>query len=254
MSGAPVTCAIHQPNLFPRLSTLAKLFAADVWVVLDDVQFTRRDYQHRARLRPLDPHRDDQWMIAPVHLPHGRSTIIRDVTIADPLATRTRISRMTEQHYARSAHWPALQTGPLRDVVCAIDCGEPLASIAETSTAAILAILEWPGAVYHSSSFRVRSDRNLRLVDLVQAVGADTYLCGTGGARYLHHGAFDNAGLTVTHVAVPPEHGGGQIWTDAHRISALYALMEAGPHDVSAVLRTYTAAVRSPQEAAHLVP
>jgi hypothetical protein len=49
-------CAIHQPNLFPRLTTLAKLFAADYWIVLDDVQFTRRDYQHRARLAALgDP-------------------------------------------------------------------------------------------------------------------------------------------------------------------------------------------------------
>lgn len=33
-------CAIHQPNLFPRLTTPAKLFAADYWIVLDDVQFT----------------------------------------------------------------------------------------------------------------------------------------------------------------------------------------------------------------------
>ena len=41
-------CAIHQPNLFPPLVTLAKLFAADYWIVLDDVQFARRHYQHRA--------------------------------------------------------------------------------------------------------------------------------------------------------------------------------------------------------------
>ncbi len=47
-------CAIHQPNFLPRLTTLAKLFAADYWIVLDDVQFTRRDYQHRARLAALD--------------------------------------------------------------------------------------------------------------------------------------------------------------------------------------------------------
>ncbi|GAA2769691.1 hypothetical protein GCM10020219_041490 [Nonomuraea dietziae] len=33
--------AIHQPNLFPRLTTLAKLWAADCWVVLDNVQFAR---------------------------------------------------------------------------------------------------------------------------------------------------------------------------------------------------------------------
>jgi hypothetical protein len=40
-------CAIHQPNLFPRLATLAKLFSPDCWIVLDDVQFARRHYQHR---------------------------------------------------------------------------------------------------------------------------------------------------------------------------------------------------------------
>ena len=39
-------CAIHQHNLFPRLSILAKLHAADAWVVLDDVQFTRGAYRH----------------------------------------------------------------------------------------------------------------------------------------------------------------------------------------------------------------
>lgn len=44
-------CAIHQPNLFPRLVTLAKLFAADYWIVLDDVQFAHRDY-HTARASP----------------------------------------------------------------------------------------------------------------------------------------------------------------------------------------------------------
>jgi len=33
-------CAIHQPNFLPRLTTLAKLFAADYWIILDDVQLT----------------------------------------------------------------------------------------------------------------------------------------------------------------------------------------------------------------------
>ncbi|MCX5265887.1 WbqC family protein [Streptomyces sp. NBC_00199] len=51
-------CAIHQPNPFPRLSTLAKLYAADRWIVLDDVQFARRDYQHRAVSPPWTIHPD----------------------------------------------------------------------------------------------------------------------------------------------------------------------------------------------------
>lgn len=45
-------CAIHQPNLFPRLITLAKLFPTDYWIALDDdVQFTRCGYQHSSSRR-----------------------------------------------------------------------------------------------------------------------------------------------------------------------------------------------------------
>ncbi|MGW7053480.1 WbqC family protein [Streptomyces sp. NPDC054887] len=59
---------MHQPNLVPRLTTLAKLFAADTWIVLDDVRFTRCDYQHHTRLAVLsDP--DRTWWLSNPHPP-----------------------------------------------------------------------------------------------------------------------------------------------------------------------------------------
>ncbi|MFF4157003.1 WbqC family protein [Streptomyces sp. NPDC001678] len=72
-------CAIHQPNFFPRLTTLAKLFAADCWIVLDDVQFARRDYQHRARLAALDNPADHRWRPFPPTCPtaSGHSSEMR---------------------------------------------------------------------------------------------------------------------------------------------------------------------------------
>jgi hypothetical protein len=69
-------CAIHQPNFFPLLSALAKLFTADVWVVLDDVQFARRDYQHRCRLAAPGDVNAQQWLTVPVHLPGGQGALI----------------------------------------------------------------------------------------------------------------------------------------------------------------------------------
>ncbi|WP_345943560.1 WbqC family protein [Streptomyces sp. SID8352] len=68
----------------PRLTTLAKLFAADHWIVLDDVQCARRDYQHRARIAALDGRGPDRWLTLPTHRPSGRATLIRDALIADP--------------------------------------------------------------------------------------------------------------------------------------------------------------------------
>jgi hypothetical protein len=32
-----LTCAIHQPNFFPRLSTIAKLYTADAFLFADPV-------------------------------------------------------------------------------------------------------------------------------------------------------------------------------------------------------------------------
>ncbi|MEV0907289.1 WbqC family protein [Streptomyces hokutonensis] len=68
---------IHQPNLFPRLSTLAKLFAADRWIVLDDVQFARRDYQNRTRLAALDDPSRQQWLTLPACPTDARHSSIR---------------------------------------------------------------------------------------------------------------------------------------------------------------------------------
>src|SRR5262249_56042730 len=42
--------AIHQPEYFPMLGYLDKARRADVFVLLDDVQFDRSSLQHRARV------------------------------------------------------------------------------------------------------------------------------------------------------------------------------------------------------------
>jgi hypothetical protein len=147
-------CAIQQPNFFPRLSTLAKLFTADIWVILDDVQFTRRDYQHRC-------------------LVAGPDTVER---------------------------W--------------------LTDVSETSTKALLRALDWPGLIYRSSDLPARTGRSERLADLTLAVGASTYLCGTGGARYLDQQPFTTNGITVDHFRAPQPR---------QNITALSAFATAGP-------------------------
>lgn len=104
---AGMLCAIHQPNFLPRLSTLAKLYAADIWVILDDVQFTRRDYQHRCCLPPVsNAQLPGRWLTIPVHLPGGRATLIRDVQLAEPGPTAKRVSGILRHYYRRSPHQP----------------------------------------------------------------------------------------------------------------------------------------------------
>jgi hypothetical protein len=119
-------CAIHQPNLFPRLSTLAKLFTADVWIILDDVQFARRDYQHRCRLAAAHDSTARQWLTLPAHLPEGRATLIKNVRLVDPAKARHRTERLLQQYYRSTSHWRVVQD-VMAPTLAAFDTSEKLA-------------------------------------------------------------------------------------------------------------------------------
>jgi hypothetical protein len=225
VAGSEVVCAIHQPNFFPRLSTLAKLAAADVWVVLDDVQFARRDYQHRARLAALDSPEVQQWLTVPVHLPEGRATCIRDVVLVDPAKAQRRAERMLSHYYGRSVHWPTIQDH-LDPVISQFNHTDHLATIAEASTRALLNAIGWNGTTIRASSHSVRSERSQRLADLTQVARATTYLYGTGGANYLDFAPFHAADLRLRQFTRPAEIEAAD-WLLARRITALHPLANA---------------------------
>lgn len=225
-------CAIHQPNLFPRLTTLAKLVAADIWIVLDDVQFTRRDYQHRTRLAALeDPHRL-RWMSISTHLPQGRQTIIRDALIVDPGLARRRTMAMLRQYYGASPYWPEIAQA-LESIEGTFDNGRT-ASVAEASTRVLLDLLGWKGQILRSTNLSARPGRSQRLADLTASVGADSYLCGTGGMKYLDAAPFAARDIPIIPF-LPPTAG---IWASGRQVSVLWALATLGAAALAEQLRT----------------
>jgi hypothetical protein len=228
--------AIHQPNLFPRMATLAKLCAADIWIVLDDVQFTRRDYQHRARLGCLADPSTQQWLSLSVTLPFGRRTSIDRAQVVDVARCQRRIQRMTRQHYGRAPYWRSI-TDEIQAVADLLGSTDRLVEVTLASCRALLTTVGWTGEIVLSSEFTVRTERSARLADLTRAVGATHYLCGTGGQRYLEASAFDELGLRVHYFAVPEAVQNG-IWQHARKISALAAITEAGPRSVGEQLRS----------------
>ncbi|MDX2837131.1 MULTISPECIES: WbqC family protein [Streptomyces] len=222
-------CAIHQPNLFPRLSTLAKLYAADRWIVLDDVQFARRDYQHRARLADLDEPARQQWLTLPTHLSQGRSTLISQARLVDPQRSRRTVQLLVRQYYGRSPHWRAV-SDVLDAVVDALDTSDRVADVAEVSTNALLTVLGWSGDVLDSTEIPTRPGRSERLADLAAATGSTHYLCGTGGLRYLDADPFDAHGIPVLPFHTPVD---DPLWQWARRTSSLWALSAMGPGELA---------------------
>lgn len=243
MSAPAELCAIHQPNLLPRLSTLAKLFTADAWVVLDDVQFTRRDYQHRARLAAPDDPDQQQWLTVPVHLPVGRSTTIRDARVADVQLAIRRTRGLAQQYYGRSPYWSSVRD-VIDQAVDTLATTDAIASAGETATRALLDMIGWRGTAERSSNLTARVERTHRLVDLTVAMQSTAYLCGTGGARYLDASAFDGRSVRLLMFNHPISHD-DSVWTHARRITSLWALARYGPDRLSAELKACALGVRA---------
>jgi hypothetical protein len=224
-------CAIHQPNFLPRLNTLAKLFAADYWIVLDDVQFARRDYQHRARIAPLDRPDLAHWLSLATHLPDGRATLIRDARLVDPQHSRDRTAQAIRHCYRRSRHWQQIST-ILDHVLEGFTGSDRTGVVAENSTRALLDLLGWRGEIIRSSRLPAGRERSQRLADLAAVTGASTYLCGPGGLRYLDHGPFKAADVRVEPFLTPTE----GLWSGSRRLSALYTLSELGATGLASAL------------------
>jgi hypothetical protein len=244
-----LVCAIHQPHFFPRLSTLAKLYAADVWVILDDVQFSRRDYQHRCYLPDAGTALPARWLTVPVHLPAGRATLIRDARVADPVLTARRVRGLLRQHFHGCPHRAAIW-GLLADAEDAVVSCARVADASERTTIALLNAVGWRGRISRSSDVAARTGRSERLADLTMTAGATAYLCGTGGSRYLDPAPFTAQGLEVQFFR-PPSRLASLPPNACRRATALADLAEAGPQALARHLDSHVAAWRN---SLHVVP
>jgi hypothetical protein len=84
--------AISQPRYYPRLHYLARVQEADVFVIYDDVQFSRRSPQHRA---PID-YRDRTWLTIPIRHAGEHPSIDE---------TRIDMSEPWPSRHVQTLHW-----------------------------------------------------------------------------------------------------------------------------------------------------
>ncbi len=186
--------AIHQPQYLPWLGYLAKWAAADLFIFLDTVQYEKNGWQNRNRIKTADGAR---WLTVPVCVHLG--TRIADVAVDDKQRWASRHLRALEHAYTGAPYWRSH-----RDALAALyePAWERLGAIAVASAEVLARAVGVPTPARLASSLAVDDeDPTGRLVALCQAVGADTYLAGGHGARYLEGKRFADAGIRVLYQA-----------------------------------------------------
>lgn len=181
--------AIHQPQFLPWLGYLDKVDRADLFVVLDSVQFKKNEWQNRNRIRTAQGW---QWLTVPVL--HNFGQPIKDVRINQTTEWRAKHLRALEMHYARAAHRERVLSG-LRALYA-----HPWDRLADLNLAVIRWLLDAFGITTPlrlSSEMQLREEPTDRLIDICRAVGATHYLAGAGAAGYLDMKKFDASGIVL---------------------------------------------------------
>ena len=188
--------AAHQPHYLPWLGYLDKLAGADLFVVMDDLQYEAQNFINRQRLKlAAGPH----WLVVP--LERGAQT---DRICDKRIDNAGRGGRHHWQHrhwqtllvhYARTPHFaryaPALEDLYTRRWDFLLDLDLHVLDLAR----------RWfhiTRPIVRASSLSLRGHKTDRIIALCHAVGAHTYLTGKGGsASYLDTAALARAGITT---------------------------------------------------------
>lgn len=171
--------AINQPTYLPWMGYLDLIDQADLFVVLDTVQFEKQSWQHRNRIKTSA---GLQWLTVPVKYKGRFGQSIREVEIRDSTFTRNHL-RAIELAYRRAPHFdrhfPAL------------------AKLLEDNASGLLvdlnvSVLQWLLAALGiqtrcilASSLGETGKRTELLANICRAVGATEYISPLGSAEYL---------------------------------------------------------------------
>src|SRR5687767_6291071 len=96
------TVAIVQSNYIPWKGYFDLIDRADEFILLDDVQYTRRDWRNRNRIKTP---RGLEWLTIPVEVKGKYHQSIKETVVSDPDWPRRHWSTIS-QHYARAPFFP----------------------------------------------------------------------------------------------------------------------------------------------------
>jgi len=223
--------AAHQPQYLPWLGYLDKIDRADVFVVLDRVQFKKNEWQNRNRIkRPGGWH----WLTVPVRhrFPQG----VHEVEIADP-RWRRKHQRSLQAAYGQAAYFEH-ELGLLDEVY-----GREWNDLLSLNLKILRHLterfdIETPIVLAGDFENPSQNHADGRLISLCRLLNADTYLAGAGGRAYMDLSLWRKAGIRVEfqdfeHPVYPQLHGA---FTPG--LSAVDLLFHCGPDGFARVRRT----------------
>lgn len=193
MSVGKKVVAIHQPNFFPWLGYFNKIAYADVFVLLDNVQFPKTGGTWINRVR-LMVNGQGRWVTLPIVRSYHGLRLIREMKI-NGTSWRVGVLHTIRSSYGRTPHFKSVFPF-LAELV-----NYPTDDLTEYNLSVIRALTGaldlGPAKLVVGSTLQVEGKATELLSAVVREVGGTAYLCGGGATGYQEDEKFASAGIEL---------------------------------------------------------
>ena len=217
--------AISQSNYIPWKGYFDLIQSVDEFVLFDDVQYTRRDWRNRNRIKTAH---GLAWLTIPVQSTGQYLALIKDIEVIDPDWAKKHWKTIASV-YAQAPHFQWFADRFERLYLESTEARLSLINRAWLEAACeLLGIhtkLTW------SMDYAVAEGRTERLVSICQQAGATTYVSGPSARDYIDDACFAAAGIDLQYFdyagypEYPQFHGSFE-----HAVSVIDLLCHMGPN------------------------
>ena len=186
------TLAIHQPNFLPWLGYFHKILESDVFVFLDDVEYTKNGFINRNKIKTPQ---GKQWITLAVNYSGNSKQKINEVEIFNPVKSKKKVLASLEMNYKKAEYFN-IYFEELREIINKSDL-----KLAELNILLIKWIckkLDINSQIFISSELNItEEDPTDRLISICKKFDGSHYISGFGGDNYQEHQKFENAGIEL---------------------------------------------------------
>ena len=183
-------CSVHQPQYLPWLGYFDKIDKADVFVLLDTVQFKKNEWQNRNRIKTAQ---GVQWITVPVL--YRFPQLIREVEINRRENWQHKQRQTILSNYRKAPCWSMLE--PFFEEIFSSQW-DTIAKLNIHVVKRLAAILGIETPLFVASDMGAfPEDPDERLIAMTRHFDADTYLAGSGGHDYMNLEKYRESGVDV---------------------------------------------------------
>jgi len=188
--------SIHQPDYIPYLGYFYKIYQSEIFVFLDDVQFSNDNMHHWNRIKT--PQGECRLKI-PVE--HKFGDKINQIRTKDELKWKEKHLKTIEMNYSKAQHFKEIYP-QYKDII--LKEYSDLAEINITINKFICKNFGFKTEFIRSSELNINSAKEDRVIDICLVLGGTTYISGNGAKAYQVDEHYENKGVHLKYTDYKP--------------------------------------------------